>query len=68
LTQQRPETLDPRSKYYSCASITGKPYTEVQQMNWDLRDAQDVYRQLCEMEATFSEQLCTQQTLASADK
>ncbi|KAK2173116.1 hypothetical protein NP493_903g01003 [Ridgeia piscesae] len=50
LSQQKPASLDPQTKFHSCISITGSRYTKRVKMNIDVDVALEAYQKLSKME------------------
>ncbi|XP_041366304.1 3-keto-steroid reductase/17-beta-hydroxysteroid dehydrogenase 7-like isoform X2 [Gigantopelta aegis] len=55
LISQRPECLDPLSKFYSQCSVCGTPSVKAKQMSIDVDEASELYNQLSDLNMTFHE-------------
>ncbi|XP_077188685.1 3-keto-steroid reductase/17-beta-hydroxysteroid dehydrogenase 7 [Paroedura picta] len=50
LTKQKPETLDPLSKYHSCSTFFGKNYVDIRKLDISQDLAEKFYQKLLELE------------------
>lgn len=64
---QRPESLDPRSKYHSLTSVLGTSYTQPRQMDIDDGMSEVLYSQLLELEKAIRRKLSEKDADKEAD-